>query len=93
MTCERHSITSSTWQQSRSEIKCSVDSEGSDGSEIGTCPKGAFGWYDLEQDSPEQHVRLGLHMSWVDQNMFCLQTEQLHFFAVKPGRNIDFGPK
>ena len=44
--CERHFITSSTWQQSRSKIKCSVESEGSDGSEIWipiltnrTCPK------------------------------------------------------
>ena len=34
--------------------------------------KGAFGWYELEQDSPEQRVWLGLHLFWVGQNMFCL---------------------
>ena len=28
---------------------------------------GAFGWYDLEQDLPEQRVWWGLHLFWVDQ--------------------------
>ena len=34
--------------------------------------RGAFGWYELEQDSPEQRVWLGLHLFWVGQNMFAL---------------------
>ena len=34
--------------------------------------RGTFGWYELEQDSPEQCVWLGLHLFWVGQNMFCL---------------------
>ena len=34
--------------------------------------KGAFGWYELEQDSPEQRGWLGLHLFWVGQNLFCL---------------------
>ena len=66
---------------------------------------GAFGWYDLEQDSPEQRVWLVRPRTGFTRTARLVgtapvlgrpglkQTEQCRFFTVKPGENIDFGPK